>query len=68
MLRRFIAGIVTVLLCLANVSSTPADLKQIKERGVIRHLGVPYANFVTGAGDGLDVEIIKLYAEEIGVK
>ncbi len=67
-MRKFIAGIVTVLLCFAHVQSTPADLKQIKERGVIRHLGVPYANFVTGAGDGLDVEIIKLYAEEIGVK
>ncbi len=44
-----------------------ADLKEIKKAGVIRHLGVPYANFVTGHGDGLDVEIIRLYAEELGV-
>jgi len=44
-----------------------ADLNHVKQAGVIRHLGVPYANFVTGDGDGLDVEIIKLYAQEIGV-
>jgi ABC-type amino acid transport substrate-binding protein len=44
-----------------------ADLPEIKQRGVIRHLGVPYANFVTGDGDGLDAAIIKLYANKIGV-
>lgn len=60
--------VTAVLVCVVMVSAAAADLRQIKERGVIRHLGVPYANFVTGDGDGLDVEIIKLYAEEIGVK
>ncbi len=45
-----------------------ADLSQIKKSGVLRHLGVPYANFVTGSGDGLDVELIKLFAEHLGVK
>jgi len=54
------------LLTLSN-QLVMADLKEIKQRGFIRHLGVPYANFVTGAGDGLDVEIIKLYAQEIGI-
>ncbi|MGC8660523.1 MAG: transporter substrate-binding domain-containing protein, partial [Desulfomonilaceae bacterium] len=36
--------------------------------GELRHLGVPYANFVTGDGEGLDAAILKLYAKEIGVK
>lgn len=45
-----------------------ADLKDIKQSGILRHLGIPYSNFVTGDGDGLDVEVIKLYASEIGVK
>ncbi|MDD3582284.1 MAG: transporter substrate-binding domain-containing protein [Desulfobacca sp.] len=45
-----------------------ADLQQIKERGVLRHLGIPYANFVTGSGDGLDVELIKLFAQHLGVR
>ncbi len=44
------------------------DLREIKENGVIRHLGVPYARFVTGGGDGLDVEIIQLFAKELGVE
>lgn len=44
-----------------------ADLLEIKKRGVLRHLGVPYANFVTGSGDGMDVELIQLFAEYLGV-
>ncbi len=63
-----VAGIVAALLCVFTVSGVLADLKDIKQRNVIRHLGVPYANFVTGDGDGLDAEIIKLYAHEIGVR
>jgi ABC-type amino acid transport substrate-binding protein len=43
-------------------------LSDIRTRGVLRHLGVPYANFVTGAGDGLSVEVIQLFAEHLGVK
>lgn len=34
----------------------------------MRHLGVPYANFVTGSGDGLDVELMQLFAKRIGVE
>lgn len=44
------------------------DLPEIQKAGVLRHLGVPYANFVTGSGDGLDVELIKLFADHLGVK
>jgi ABC-type amino acid transport substrate-binding protein len=45
-----------------------ADLQEVKQRGVLRHLGIPYANFVTGSGDGLDVELVKLFARHLGVK
>lgn len=44
------------------------DLVEIREAGVLRHLGVPYANFVTGAGDGLDVELIRGFARDLGVR
>lgn len=44
------------------------DLKDIKKSGELRHLGVPYAKFVTGLGDGLDVELIKGFAKYLGVK
>jgi ABC-type amino acid transport substrate-binding protein len=44
------------------------DLDEIKHSGVLHHLGIPYANFVTGSGDGMDVELIKLFAKNIGVR
>lgn len=44
------------------------DLDEIKQEGVLRHLGVPYANFVDGADMGLDVELIRLFARELGVR
>jgi ABC-type amino acid transport substrate-binding protein len=48
-------------------SSWAADLAEIKQRGEIRHIGIRYANFVTGAGDGLDVELMQGFAKRIGV-
>ena len=44
------------------------DLNDIKKQGVLRHLGIHYANFITGSGDGMDVELIKLFAKHLGVK
>ena len=52
--------------CMA--SARAADLAEIRQRGVLRHLGVPYANFVSGSGDGLDVELLKGFAASIGVR
>ena len=43
------------------------DLSEILAAGELRHLGVPYANFVTGAGDGMDVELMQLFAKHLGV-
>jgi len=45
-----------------------ADLKEIQARGEIRHLGIRYANFVTGEGDGFDVDLVRGFAREIGVR
>jgi len=44
------------------------DLQDIRQEGVLRHLGVPYANFVNGPDVGLDVELIRLFAKAIGVR
>jgi ABC-type amino acid transport substrate-binding protein len=44
------------------------DLDAVKRRGVLRHLGIPYANFVTGSGDGFDVELLRLFAARLGVR
>jgi len=65
----------TTLLCITGIlgiipwgSVSGADLPEIQKRGVLRHLGVPYANFVTGSGDGMDVELVKRFAEHLGVR
>ena len=50
------------------VSLFGRDLEDIKASGELRHLGVPYANFVTGLGDGLDVELMQGFAKHLGVK
>lgn len=53
----------------AAQADTPAyDLDQVRERGVLRHLGIPYANFVTGSGDGLDMEVMQMFARHLGVR
>ena len=48
-------------------SAMAADLPEIRARGELRHLGIKYANFVTGAGDGFDVELMQGFARHLGV-
>lgn len=61
-------SILGCLLVLLSVSASAQDLAEIRERGVLRHLGVPYARFVTGNGEGLDVEIVQRFAKHLGVR
>ncbi|WP_067049961.1 transporter substrate-binding domain-containing protein [Moritella sp. JT01] len=51
------------------------DLQDIKKQGVLRHIGVPYANFVSYIKkddfellSGMDVELVKGFAEYLGVE
>jgi ABC-type amino acid transport substrate-binding protein len=62
-----------VLICLLILTSfagfaSAADLDEIKSKGVLRHLGIPYAHFVTGSGDGFEVELTRKFAEYLGVR
>jgi ABC-type amino acid transport substrate-binding protein len=66
-MKKILTFIFSAILVLGMVSSCLADLAEMKARGELRHLGVPYANFVTGDGEGLDTEIIRLYCSHIGV-
>ncbi len=66
-------GLITI-----SVVSTPTwskDLKEIRESGVLRHIGVPYANFVSYIEQGeihtltgFDVDIVKGFAQSLGVR
>ena len=64
-LRKFVLMVFALGLAL---SCSAADLKEIKARGELRHLGIRYANFVTGDGDGFDVDLVKGFAKYLGVK
>ncbi len=65
----FLSRMFIILICALLASQTiAADLPEIKSRGELRHLGIRYANFVTGAGDGFDVELAQGFAKHIGVK
>lgn len=44
------------------------DLEEVKAAGVLRHAGVPYANFISGSGDGFDVELMQGFARSLGVE
>lgn len=62
------------LLFIVNALSA-RDLSEIKASGVLRHIGVPYANFVTQyeqgnatIESGLDVELMRGFAKHIGVR
>lgn len=60
--------LVALAAMLGVATAVAADLKDIRARGELRHLGIRYANFVTGDGDGFDVELVQGFARHIGVR
>lgn len=67
--RVLLSGAISVMMILFfTAGAFGRDLDEVKKQGVIRHLGVPYANFVTGSGDGMDVELIQCFAKHLGVR
>ncbi|MEO8409552.1 MAG: transporter substrate-binding domain-containing protein [Propionivibrio sp.] len=67
-MRKMFSLLALLLMSCVATSSWAADLQEIQARGELRHLGIKYANFVTGAGDGFDVELTQGFAKHIGVK
>jgi len=62
---------VVVTGCLMTSLVLADDLADIRRRGVLRHLGVTYANFVMESESGmvgLDVELMQLFAKHLGVR
>jgi len=68
LLKTFIVLLGSATLLTSTPSTFAADLKEIRAKGELRHLGIRYANFVTGSGDGFDVELVQGFAKHIGVK
>ncbi|WP_456325942.1 transporter substrate-binding domain-containing protein [Desulfonauticus submarinus] len=44
------------------------EVKDIIQRGELRHLAVPYANFNLGDNTGFCVDLIRAFAKDLGVK
>ena len=65
---RYMRLMLLVALTLIPFASPARDLPEILEAGTLRHLGIPYANFVTGSGDGLDIELMQMFAKRLGVR
>ena len=59
---------ILVAVMIVSASTVYADLEGVQQRGVLRHLGIPYAGFITGAGDGMDVELMQRFAKHLGVR
>lgn len=64
-----------ILLSIWTVASQARDLAEIKEAGVLRHIGVPYANFITFYNEGehmikggMDVELMQGFAKHLGLQ
>lgn len=62
-------------LIIFSAASQARDLSEIQKEGVLRHIGVPYANFITLYQEGphmikggMDIELIQGFAKHIGVK
>ncbi len=68
LIRSWLACVCLTLVCLQAGDARARDLQDVRAAGVLRHLGVPYANFVSGSGDGLDVELIQGFAARLGVR
>jgi len=44
------------------------EIEEIQREGTLRHLGIPYAAFVTDDARGLDVELMRNFAAYLGVR
>ena len=67
MKRWFTTTAVCLALVVISVAAGAGDLADVKARGVLRHIGLPYANFNTGSGDGMEAELTRLFAKSLGV-
>ena len=65
----WVLGFAFLILCTVVRPGLSAGLDAVRERGVLRHIGVePYANFVTSSQEGLSIEVIQRFAKWLGVE
>ena len=69
-----VTGVAALLIAVAiqvgavATAAEPGGVARVAAQGELRHLGIRYANFVTGAGDGLEIDLVRLFAARLGVE
>ncbi len=66
--KQLFVALLAVLMWQASNKAWCGDLDEVLKAGELRHLGIVYANFVTADQTGLDVELMQLFAEHLGVR
>ena len=57
-----------ILFSFITVTAHAGDLAAVLKAGKLRHLGIPYANFITQEQSGLDVELMQAFSRHLGVE
>lgn len=65
--RLLLVALAVVSFALPTRPAAADDLDDVRARGALRHLAIPYANFVAGDG-GFDVELMQGFARRLGVR
>jgi ABC-type amino acid transport substrate-binding protein len=65
---KILASVLTLLFFIGGSTGWCGDLDEVLKAGKLRHLGIVYANFVTPEKNGLDIELMQLFAAHLGVK
>ncbi len=65
---KLLFSLTLLVVMLTTVTARAGNLEDVMKSGVLRHLGIPYANFVTNDYNGLDVELMRAFAKHLGVK
>ncbi len=65
---RLLLGAAILLISAYGQNAGADELEAVIRAGKLRHIGVPYANFVISADTGLDVELVRAFAEHLGVQ
>jgi len=62
----FLICIFLSLLLVSDILASDSD--DVLKSGTLRHLAIPYANFVTKDKSGLDIEFMQKFAAHLGVR
>lgn len=66
--RKIVLPVLTLTFFCSFSLAWSQDLDGVLKAGKLRHLGIVYANFITGEKAGLDVELMQNFARYLGVE